>query len=36
MQDRMIAAIREQLGEDAHIVDEFELHDSDPSAARYD
>lgn len=36
MQDEMISAIRGQLGDKAHIIDEFELHDPDPSAAKYD
>lgn len=36
LQDEIIAAVRNQLHEKAHIVDEFELHDPDPSAARYD
>jgi len=36
MQDEITAAIRGHLRDKAHIVDEFELHDPDPSAARYD
>jgi hypothetical protein len=36
VQDEITAAVRGHLGEKAHIVDEFELHDPDPSAARYD
>jgi hypothetical protein len=36
MQDEITAAIRGHLRGKAHIVDEFELHDPDPSAARYD
>lgn len=36
MQDELITAIRSHLGAKGHIIDEFELHDPDPSAARYD
>jgi hypothetical protein len=36
MEDEITAAIRGHLRDKAHIVDEFELHDPDPSAARYD
>lgn len=36
LQDEITGAIRNQLHDKAHIVDEFELHDPDPSAARYD
>jgi hypothetical protein len=36
MEDEITGAIRKHLRDKAHIVDEFELHDPDPSAARYD
>ena len=36
MQEEITAAIRGHLRDKAHILDEFELHDPDPSAARYD
>ena len=36
LQDEITGAIRSHLRDKAHIVDEFELHDPDPSAARYD
>ncbi len=36
MEDEITGAIRGHLRDKAHIVDEFELQDPDPSAARYD